>query len=189
MNDHIADAGKVMPSDEELLGMWGWIENRDHVVEFARAVLARYGATPVKDNAKCLISGAGLSKGNVESLTMSVGHVQKTAESEHEPVAWMTPGGDVSRSYLWCVERCLPDVQLTPLYAAPPAQPDSADDVRDAARYRYLRSLPYDCSANEIEAVIWIGDEDGAPIEPEGLRFEQLDAAIDAAMQRESGGG
>jgi len=32
--------------------------------------------------------------------------------------AWMTPGGDVSRSFYWCLERCLPGQQPRPLYAA-----------------------------------------------------------------------
>lgn len=31
------------------------------------------------------------------------------AITEQEPVAWMTPGGDVSRSYAWVQERCRPD--------------------------------------------------------------------------------
>lgn len=35
------------------------------------------------------------------------------------PVAWITPGGDVSLSFHWCLERCLPDQQPRPLYAAP----------------------------------------------------------------------
>jgi len=47
-----------------------------------------------------------------------------------EPVAWMTPGGDVSRSLAWCKERCWPDgEQPTPLYASSYAQ-----GVADAAR-------------------------------------------------------
>ena len=34
-----------------------------------------------------------------------------------EPVGWMTPGGDISRSLRWCTERCLPnDFRLEALY-------------------------------------------------------------------------
>jgi len=49
-----------------------------------------------------------------------------------EPVAWMTPGGDVSRSLAWCKERCWPDgEQPMPLYAS---SRDYAQGVADAAR-------------------------------------------------------
>ena len=52
--------------------------------------------------------------------------------SMSEPVAWMTPGGDVSRSLAWCKERCWPDgEQPTPLYASSPTY---AMGVADAAR-------------------------------------------------------
>ena len=43
-----------------------------------------------------------------------------------EAVAWMTPGGDVSRSWLWCNERCLAGQNPTPLYTAPPADAPGA---------------------------------------------------------------
>ncbi len=37
-----------------------------------------------------------------------------------EPYAWGTPGGDVSRSRLWCEQRCLTGSQPFPLYTHPP---------------------------------------------------------------------
>ena len=33
-----------------------------------------------------------------------------------EAIAWMTPGGDVSRSYLWCAERCRDAHRPIPLF-------------------------------------------------------------------------
>lgn len=45
-------------------------------------------------------------------------YAEEQAEAEtQQPVAWITPGGDVSRSLLWCLERCLPGEQPRPLYA------------------------------------------------------------------------
>lgn len=47
---------------------------------------------------------------------------QPAAEAQ-EPMAWMTPGGDVSRSKKWCEERCFPGgEQPFPLYTRPAAQ-------------------------------------------------------------------
>ena len=46
---------------------------------------------------------------------------QPAAETQ-EPMAWMTPGGDVSRSKKWCEERCFPGgEQPFPLYTRPVA--------------------------------------------------------------------
>ncbi|WP_324710450.1 hypothetical protein [Pseudomonas citronellolis] len=55
----------------------------------------------------------------------------------------------------------------------------------DAARYRWLREQPNDCSAPRIDVVRWEPMDESAN-EGEGLRLEALDAAIDAAM---GGGG
>lgn len=57
-----------------------------------------------------------------------------TAEpvAQSEADAWMTPGGDVSRSYLWCAERCRDEQRPRPLYlAAQPAQSVDVDMVRE----------------------------------------------------------
>ena len=34
---------------------------------------------------------------------------------DEKVVAWMTPGGDVSRSFDWCDERCMPPAEPIPL--------------------------------------------------------------------------
>lgn len=43
-----------------------------------------------------------------------------------EPYAWGTPGGDVSRSRLWCEQRCLTGSGPFPLFRAPSAAPPEA---------------------------------------------------------------
>lgn len=56
---------------------------------------------------------------------------------------------------------------------------------KDAERYRWLRVQPNDCTAPRIDVVRWEPMDESAN-EGEGLRFEALDAAIDAALE---GGG
>ena len=56
---------------------------------------------------------------------------------------------------------------------------------KDAERYRWLRVQPNDCTAPRIDVVRWEPIDESAN-EGEGLRFEALDAAIDAALE---GGG
>ena len=57
-----------------------------------------------------------------------------SAEMSAEPVAWMTPGGDVSRSLEWCKERCWPQGERpTPLYSQSPAEA-RALAIAEAAR-------------------------------------------------------
>ena len=53
-----------------------------------------------------------------------------------------------------------------------------------ARRYGWLRVQPNDTSAPRIDVVYWVdeGDITGGS----GLRLEELDAAIDAAMPKES---
>jgi len=55
--------------------------------------------------------------------------------------------------------------------------------ARDGMRYRWLRIQPNDTSAPRIDVVHWIdeGDITGGS----GLRLEELDTAIDAAMAKE----
>lgn len=59
---------------------------------------------------------------------------------KRQPEAWITPGGDVSRSFHWCLERCLPGQLPRPLYAAqqqgqttPPSTP-----VRVKTLYEFM---------------------------------------------------
>src|SRR5690606_18392482 len=62
------------------------------------------------------------------------------ALAHRQPEAWITPGGDVSRSVYWCLGRCLPGQQPRPLYAAPqhPAAADGSD--AQAAEIEALRA-------------------------------------------------
>lgn len=55
--------------------------------------------------------------------------------------------------------------------------------ARDGMRYRWLRIQPNDTSAPRIDVVHWIdeGDITGGS----GLRLEELDTTIDAAMAKE----
>ena len=53
---------------------------------------------------------------------------------------------------------------------------------KDAERYRWLRVQPNDCTAPRIDVVRWEPMDESAN-EGEGLRFEALDAAIDAALE------
>ena len=55
---------------------------------------------------------------HVHANDTSEKRVHKTGGKEHEPVAWMTQGGDVSRSRKYFEEMGFTD--LIPLYTAPP---------------------------------------------------------------------
>lgn len=54
----------------------------------------------------------------------------------------------------------------------------------DAKRYRWLRSQPNDCSAPRIDICHWQRNGNDSVNEGEGLRLEEADKAIDAAMER-----
>lgn len=54
---------------------------------------------------------------------------------------------------------------------------------KDAARYRWLREQPNDTEAPRIDVVYWVPSYDVN--EGEGMRSEALDAAIDAAMEKQ----
>lgn len=54
----------------------------------------------------------------------------------------------------------------------------------DAKRYRWLRSQPNDFSAPRIDICHWQRNGDDSVNEGEGLRLEEADKAIDAAMER-----
>ena len=57
-----------------------------------------------------------------------------------EPVGWMTPGGDISRSLKWCTDRCLPnDYRLEALYTR--AQVEVMVCAQEARRVEMLRKL------------------------------------------------
>lgn len=55
--------------------------------------------------------------------------------------------------------------------------------TKDAMRYRWLRQQPNDTSAPRIDVVRWT-ENDEASNEGEGLRLEDLDAAIDKEMSK-----
>ena len=52
----------------------------------------------------------------VEALNLAIAALEREAKAE--PVAWLTKGGNVSRSIAWAKER---DPNPQPLYIAPPA--------------------------------------------------------------------
>ena len=57
-----------------------------------------------------------------------------------QPVAWMTAGGDVSRSYAWAAERCM-ETDPSPLYLAPQAPPAAvAEGVQRHPMYVGMRN-------------------------------------------------
>jgi hypothetical protein len=69
-----------------------------------------------------------------------------------EAIAWMTPGGDVSRSYLYCAERCRDGQRPIPLSFAAlqpprPVRSVSDEDV-DAAMEAFIGSGDYDFGVN-----------------------------------------
>ena len=49
--------------------------------------------------------------------------------------------------------------------------------VKDAMRYRFLRQLPNQPYTLGLDVVLWTEDDGG-----KGLRFEELDSAIDERM-------
>ena len=53
--------------------------------------------------------------------------------------------------------------------------------LKNAERYRWLREQPNDTSAPRIDVVFWTVADESAN-NGEGLRMEELDAAIDALM-------
>lgn len=56
----------------------------------------------------------------------------------------------------------------------------------DAARYRWLRAQPNDCTAPRIDICHWTCDEGDSVNNGEGLRLEAADKAIDAARKGEA---
>lgn len=61
-----------------------------------------------------------------------------------------------------------------------------AELEKDAARYRWLRSQPKDCTAPRIDICEWSWDGYDSVNTGEGLRGDEADAAIDAAMMKEA---
>jgi len=57
-----------------------------------------------------------------------------------------------------------------------------ANDANDAARYRWLRAQENNTDAPRIDVVHWEAMDESAN-QGTGLRTEELDAAIDAAMK------
>lgn len=106
------------------------------------------------------------------------------------PIAWVVETEHYGRGYSFSNEfiETFPNapVSFGNLYLASPAQPSGFvldDDVRDAARYRWLRNeavmaaSPHGEDGQMVWAVIGNGAYDVLPIE-----LDELDAHIDAAM-------
>ncbi|MDN8032557.1 hypothetical protein QZN17_28780, partial [Burkholderia multivorans] len=64
----------------------------------------------------------------------------------------------------------------------------AAADKRDAERYRWLRSQPNDTQTPRIDVVQWEEIDESAN-GGTGLRMEELDEAIDAALAQRQGEG
>ena len=86
-----------------------------------------------------------------------------------KPVAWMTPGGDVSRSLEWCKERCWPEgAQPTPLYSQSPTEARAlaiAEAARMVDHIEHSRRLERQRDAavealKELAAEEWRDDDD-----------------------------
>lgn len=56
----------------------------------------------------------------------------------------------------------------------------------DAARYRWLRQQPNDCTAPRIDICHWTCEEGDSVNNGEGLRLDAADKAIDAARKGEA---
>ena len=91
-----------------------------------------------------------------------------------EPVAWMYVNSEGECEQIEYGTEAIDDDSITPLYAAPPAAAPSEDIEalrRDAERYRWLRERA------------WFQFEFDGRYGDSGETVQQLDAAIDAAMQ------
>ena len=70
-----------------------------------------------------------LVQGVRKVLTKAALSQQPAAPAQAAPYAWATPGGDVSRSWFWCNERCLPGQKPRPLvYGDTAPQPAQESD-------------------------------------------------------------
>lgn len=122
--------------------------------------------------AECRSCGASIheSKWNTRAPMLA-----QAGDAVSESVAWMSSGGDVSRSKLWCDERTGPNsMGPIPLYSHPPH--DDGKVARDAERYRFLR----ECKSNAYY-VMAFDPEGDAPC----LGGEIMDNAIDAAIKEQ----
>lgn len=120
-----------------------------------------------------------------------------------QPLAWMTAGGDVSRSKLWCDERSLGS-EPSPLYAAPPAGDEVTDDYARAFRDGWLACKRGDAeppaptaAQREQTAREWVEErfrkgqeaykaeqsQQAAPTAPAVPDADGLRAAIDSASE------
>ena len=98
------------------------------------------------------------------------------AAPEPEPVAWMYVNSEGECEQIEYGTEAIDDDSITPLYAAPPTAAPSEDIEalrRDAERYRWLRERA------------WFQFEFDGRYGDSGETVQQLDAAIDAAMQED----
>lgn len=100
---------------------------------------------------------------------------------DQAPVAWryQTPTGWHATTDAAAANRVSAHHPTEPLYAAP--QPQAAE--LDAQRYRWLRAQPLE--SDMFCTTIWRKGSDGFG---DDLRLEELDAAIDAAIAKATGG-
>lgn len=96
-----------------------------------------------------------------------------------KPVAWMTPGGDVSRSLEWCKERCWPEgEQPTPLYSQSPAEA-RALAIAECARMVERWEATYDGAESDLSL---LADDIRALSSPPSVSEEWVDKRIDEAL-------
>ncbi|MHA3905192.1 hypothetical protein ACTPOE_16930 [Castellaniella sp. WN] len=172
--DHVCDATKMVPSDEEIVALSRQMlatARTDNMIAFARALLARYGrpAAPVAqepvgevftmeplDGSGDVRSHALLSKSLPAGTKLYAAQIAAQAQPSAQDQKCQTCGG---RGWVGGPSYYAPDEGGEPC-------PDCAQDREDAERYRFIR--PGD-------AMVWCSSGDDL------LTGRQLDAAIDAA--------
>ncbi|MFU2000467.1 hypothetical protein [Bordetella avium] len=106
-----------------------------------------------------------------------------TSETSAEPVAWMMAKRERNSDpkFTFADPSCVYQSEYLALYTAPQASPAAdARDAKDAARYRWLRSL--ESFREHDDWTIYDGGGHAA-------RGQSLDAAIDAAIAAQQGKG
>ena len=91
------------------------------MTDYPKALAALREARTKFDAEVARVAGPQTLQHRAEELSARVLDFLDALEAAH-PVAWMTAGGDVSRSYAWAAERCM-ETDPSPLYLAPQAPP------------------------------------------------------------------
>lgn len=194
--------GQLLTFVNAVLARWGNLaqETEPHASPADGFVLVPKEPTPE------MLAAGEMESDNELATYYSVFKAMLAVAPAAEPEAFEheSPSGEVTYWGTKVTARVMGgDGKISPLYAAP--QPDRAADTtlfevpehvrqyiaafeaeverlrKDAERYRWLREQPNDTSAPRIDVVYWTA-EDEATNAGEGLRLEELDAAIAAAL-------